>query len=108
MIFHKRSMAIIGFLCLLNICILSVPIAADEPGSILFKEMYGKGMKFSEKLTDLDGKPVIIKGFMAPPLKPDSTFFVLTKMPKVLQGTASALILAGLMALAFQGFRGLI
>lgn len=34
--------------------------------------------------------------------------FVLTRMPRVLQGTASGLITAGLMALAFQGFKGLI
>ena len=33
--------------------------------------------------------------------------FVLSKMPKVLQGTASGLIVAGLMALIFQGFKGL-
>jgi len=34
--------------------------------------------------------------------------FALTRMPAVLQGTASGLITAGLMALAFQGFKGLI
>jgi Na+-translocating ferredoxin:NAD+ oxidoreductase subunit A len=34
--------------------------------------------------------------------------FALTRMPKVLQGTASGLITAGLMALAFEGFKGLI
>ena len=34
--------------------------------------------------------------------------FALSRMPKVLQGTASGLITAGLMALAFQGFKGLI
>ncbi len=33
--------------------------------------------------------------------------FALSKMPKVLQGTASGLITAGLMALIFQGFKGL-
>ncbi len=33
--------------------------------------------------------------------------FVLSKMPSVLQGTASGLIVAGLMALVFQGFKGL-
>jgi len=33
--------------------------------------------------------------------------FVLSRMPKVLQGTASGLITAGLMALIFQGFQGL-
>jgi electron transport complex protein RnfA len=34
--------------------------------------------------------------------------FALTKMPRALQGTASGLITAGLMALAFQGFKGLL
>ncbi len=34
--------------------------------------------------------------------------FALSRMPKVLQGTASSLIVAGLMALAFQGFKGII
>ena len=34
--------------------------------------------------------------------------FALTRMPKALQGTASGLIVAGLMALAFQGFKGII
>jgi electron transport complex protein RnfA len=34
--------------------------------------------------------------------------FALSRMPKVLQGTASGLIVAGLMALAFQGFKGII
>ena len=33
--------------------------------------------------------------------------FVLTRIPEVLQGTASGLITAGLMALIFQGFKGL-
>jgi H+/Na+-translocating ferredoxin:NAD+ oxidoreductase subunit A len=34
--------------------------------------------------------------------------FAVSKMPKVLQGTASGLITAGLMALAFEGFKVLI
>jgi electron transport complex protein RnfA len=34
--------------------------------------------------------------------------FALTRMPRALQGTASGLITAGLMALAFQGFKGLL
>ncbi|MCP4604027.1 MAG: electron transport complex subunit RsxA [Proteobacteria bacterium] len=34
--------------------------------------------------------------------------FALTRMPKALQGTASGLITAGLMALAFEGFKGLL
>lgn len=34
--------------------------------------------------------------------------FAISRMPRLLQGTASGLITAGLMALAFQGFKGLI
>ena len=39
------------------------------------------GLKLSEKLKSLTGKEVTILGFMAPPLKADAKFFVLTKEP---------------------------
>jgi hypothetical protein len=45
------------------------------------RELYGRGMEFSDKAQALDGQRVQIRGFMAPPLKPDAQFFVLTKMP---------------------------
>ncbi|MDR1137475.1 MAG: hypothetical protein LBK91_04045 [Synergistaceae bacterium] len=50
-----------------------------------FGEMYdgvsSLGITLSEKLKSLEGRPVTMEGFMAPPLKPTLDFFVLTKIP---------------------------
>ncbi len=58
---------------------------SEAPVEIKFAEMYGKsssrGLQFSEKMKSLDGKKVFMTGYMAPPLKPSLTFFVLTRMP---------------------------
>jgi hypothetical protein len=58
---------------------------SDKPVEIKFSEMYSgsssRGLKFSDKLTGLDGRKVVITGYMAPPLKPSFTFFVLTRQP---------------------------
>lgn len=57
----------------------------NQPAEIKFSEMYSggssRGLKFSDKLTNLNGKKVIMSGYMAPPLKPSFTFFVLTREP---------------------------
>ncbi|WP_290736691.1 hypothetical protein [Amaricoccus sp.] len=42
------------------------------------------GMTFSDKLESLDGRPVGMQGFMAPPLKAEAKFFVLTERPMAL------------------------
>ncbi|MDO5531866.1 hypothetical protein [Sutterella sp.] len=59
-------------------------LAAPAP-NLAFDEMYAGvsvlGLKFSEKLKSLDQKPVTILGFMAPPLKADAHFLVLTREP---------------------------
>jgi hypothetical protein len=57
-----------------------------EPATPLdFTEMYSGasslGLQLSSKLTGLQGKRVSMTGFMAPPLKPTLTFFVLTQVP---------------------------
>jgi hypothetical protein len=54
---------------------------AGEAERIKFSELYGARMSFTDKVKSLAGKPVMMRGFMAPPLKPDWTFFVLTKLP---------------------------
>ena len=50
-----------------------------------FDELYGKisvlGLEFSDKVKALAGRMVSMKGFMAPPLKAESNFFVLTEIP---------------------------
>lgn len=53
--------------------------------SITFDELYGKfsalGLEYSEKVKALTGQEVAMRGFMAPPLKAEAKFFVLTEIP---------------------------
>ncbi len=62
--------------------------AANEPMSLNFAELYEGsgvlGLKFTAKLASLQGKPTVMRGFMAPPLKAESHFFVLTREPVTL------------------------
>lgn len=46
-----------------------------------FGDLYVGNATFSEQAQALDGSRVEMDGFMAPPLKAESAFFVLTKMP---------------------------
>ncbi len=57
---------------------------AREASALNFAQLYETGpqaLKLSGKLETLRGLPVIINGYMAPPLKPESNFFVLTRLP---------------------------
>ncbi len=53
--------------------------------TLTFEELYGSfgvlGLTFSDKVRTLDGGSVSMRGFMAPPLKAEANFFVLTKVP---------------------------
>ena len=48
---------------------------------IKIRDLYKTQTEFSERALALANSEVEVPGFMAPPLKPDATFFVLTKMP---------------------------
>lgn len=67
---------------------LPVAAAKGEATMLGFSDLYSgasvMGLVFSEKLKRLDGQRVVMSGFMAPPLKPDLDFFVLTKAPMAL------------------------
>ena len=64
---------------------LAMPARAAQPGTIAFADLYesagAAGLKISPKLQALDGLDVAMRGYMAPPLKPESDFFVLTRFP---------------------------
>ncbi|PTM40796.1 hypothetical protein [Bosea sp. 124] len=47
----------------------------------LYKSFGVLGFEFSDHVTGLRGKDVRMVGYMAPPLKPESHFFVLTREP---------------------------
>lgn len=68
------------FLAALALMPAGLARAADEP-ALKLRDLYNKDLSFSDKALAAQGSRVGIAGFMAPPLKADSVFFVLTKMP---------------------------
>src|SRR5690606_10083723 len=54
-------------------------VLADE--AIRLRDLYNKDMSFTPYAEERAGRTVVVQGFMAPPLKAESAFFVLTKMP---------------------------
>ncbi len=57
---------------------------ADLKFAELYKSFGVRGLEFSDRLLALAGQQVTIRGFMAPPLKPETNFFVLTREPVAL------------------------
>src|SRR5579872_4624194 len=57
------------------------PALADNPTRLFFYQIYSKGTTLSDTALGLQGKKVEIVGFMAPPLKTQVPFFVLTDVP---------------------------
>lgn len=66
--------------------VIENPLQFDEsPVPITFDEFYDgfnlrTGLVLSDKLMSLDGKEVVMEGYMAPPLKPALDWFVLTRI----------------------------
>jgi hypothetical protein len=60
-------------------------VIAAGPEALSFTEFYKSfgvlGYEFSDRVKSLGGKRVVVRGYMAPPLKPESPFFVLTREP---------------------------
>ncbi|QCI96555.1 hypothetical protein [Agrobacterium larrymoorei] len=81
---RRQSLQALG----LGALMLSSGRAMASASSLTFDEMYGKigvlGLEFSDKLKQLTGKEISMKGFMAPPLKAEASFFVLTEIPMAL------------------------
>ena len=74
------------FLLFALLCLTGTARAATADLSCA--ELYGGGgvlgLQFSDKVKSLNGRRVAIKGFMAPPLKAEAAFFVLTREPVAL------------------------
>ena len=74
------------FLLFALLCLTGTARAATAELSC--DELYGGGgvlgLQFSDKVKSLNGRRVAIKGFMAPPLKAEAAFFVLTREPVAL------------------------
>lgn len=79
---RRRAMLGVGFAS------FAPAVHADGSVPILFEQLYKsfgvRGYAFSDGLLALRGKQVVMRGYMAPPLKPESRFFVLTRQPLAL------------------------
>jgi hypothetical protein len=75
------------FLAGLGAVLLARPASAATE-TLTFDQLYKsfgvRGAEYSDRLLALRGKIVSIEGYMAPPLKPESDFFVLTREPVAL------------------------
>lgn len=81
-----RRRLIAGAGCSLLLAVpLTVRASAASVSRLGFEELYGQvsvlGLAFSDKAKSLEGQPVRMQGFMAPPLKAEAQFFVLTEIP---------------------------
>jgi hypothetical protein len=61
--------------------LVSTTSALASAPTIKFRELYVRGNDLTEKARGLEGAEVEMVGYMAPPLKPEIDFFVLTKLP---------------------------
>jgi hypothetical protein len=79
----SRRQMLAGLAALPLSAVLRPALAADD--RLTFDELYGKvgvlGLEFSDKVKRLTGQDVVMRGFMAPPLKAEAAFFVLTEIP---------------------------
>ena len=60
---------------------LVAPASSLADGPIRIRDLYDRNGGFSPLAKDHEGQRVEIAGYMAPPLKANARFFVLTKMP---------------------------
>lgn len=55
--------------------------ARTADGPALLRDLYDKDPSFSDLANGLQGQRISVQGFMAPPLRAESQFFVLTRRP---------------------------
>ena len=72
---HRR-----GFMLAALVCALPRPGRAQD-GPIRLRDLYAKDGGLSDLAQARLGERIVVDGFMAPPLKAEADFFVLTKMP---------------------------
>jgi len=66
---------------LLSVGLAAVALPFLDYGLLKIRELYEKDQSFSDVAEALAGETVAVEGYMAPPLKANATFFVLTKRP---------------------------
>jgi len=78
----RRHLWVAGLISLATLPMRAVAAAADVLTFDTLYESFGVlGLKFSAQVLALKDKSISISGYMAPPLRAESDFFVLTKNP---------------------------
>lgn len=63
-------------------CFLVIPDSLQASSPIIqIRDLYNRDLSFSDLALSLENKMVEVTGFMAPPLKAESRFYVLTQRP---------------------------
>ena len=75
---HRRSFTLSALALPL---VAAGPLRAAQEGPVKLRDLYRKGGGLSDLGQSLLGRRIEVDGFMAPPLRAESDFFVLTKMP---------------------------
>lgn len=60
---------------------LAAPGRAAGTDALKMRTLYNKDLSFSDLALAQQGKPITVAGYMAPPLKAETNFFVLTSRP---------------------------
>lgn len=66
---------------LATLAALSATPAFAAPPTLKFRDLYVRGRELTATALSMEGQRVSMIGYMAPPLKPEIDFFVLTKLP---------------------------
>ncbi len=61
--------------------IATAKTATAAAPQLKFRELYAPKMTFSSQAKKLDGRKIQMKGYIAPPLKADIHFFVISRLP---------------------------
>ncbi len=59
----------------------TLPARAAPLPALRFRDLYVRGTRLSDYAAGLEGLRIEMTGYMAPPLKPEIDFFVLTRLP---------------------------
>ena len=76
---HRRKFITLSAAIPASLALGASNVAARE--AVRMRELYNPDGSFSDYAMEMADKPVLLEGFMAPPLKAESSFFVLTKIP---------------------------
>lgn len=78
---QRRELIIAGLFVMAAPGLMAASALRAETTVFKMRDLYEKDLSFSKLARDHDDRDIEVKGFMAPPLKADANFFVLTKKP---------------------------